>query len=260
MKNDYQLPPVFASTLKPLSPLKKIERIKISRIQNPSYDNLSKIRDFSTKALDSFFNQRTISQRLETTYAKPHYFTHTKQIAHPSHPFLIQERVKEKTTSVISPKLLFGARQFKQYGTLKQTSDGLVYLQVSDDYIHKLHPFLALDGAQKPFYCAHIPVISEKELSTLSADQIKELGESFNFSVKDCQRINLEQHPDVESMWVLNIESPSLEHLRERYGLSSRLHSQDFTIVIGTKLKEITIQPKKQDSYYFKVNPATCYA
>lgn len=266
MQDNYQFPPISNTSAIapfPLSPKrkKKVEKTTVDRVQTLTWDGYSKITSFSSYALIQFFHQEELLKRSTTTYSKSHYFAHVKQLESPSYPGLIKERFKEKTTSVTSSKLLFEAQfQLKRDGILKKTPDGLVYLHISDDYIHKLYPLLDEEGTQKPSYCAHIPIISEKELSTLNLEQLKEFGEVFDFTIKNCQCIHSSEHSDVESIWVLNVESPSLEHLRERYGLSSKLHSQEFAIVIGIKPRETPIQSKEQDSYYFRINPAISYA
>lgn len=262
MKDNYEFPPIsITSDLKPPFPFslkkkKKAERTVSDKIQ-PSSNN-SKASVDNAKNLEPFFNQEAIVKRSITTYSKPRYFPHTQQLDF-SHPELIRERFKDETTPVASPKLIFGAKfQLETKGSLKQTPDGLVYLDISDDFIHKLYPLLRTNGTQKPYYSAHIPIISEKERSTL--DEIKEIGEVFTFSPKDCECLTLREHPDVESVWVLTVESQALEHLREKYRLPSKLHSQEFAIVLAIKPRKTPLMSKEQDLYYFKINPATSYA
>lgn len=225
----------------------------------PAQSSESSIENVSIHALRRPIKKRNPTTKSQTTYAKPPYFSHIKELE-PAHANLIKERFQEDRVVVTSPELLQEAKKLQQNGILKQTPKGLVYLHISDDYIHDLYPFFSADGAQKPPYCAHIAIISEEEAARLSIEEIQELGKCFTFEIKDCLQLTLRHSSDVESVWVLTVKCPALEHLRERYGLSSQLHSQEFYSLLGIKLRSISIHPKEEDLYYFRVNPAFSYA
>lgn len=240
------LPPV-ANSQKPL-PVDKIQ---------PAFYGEPRIRRLSAKQL---FNQPSYGSGTKTTYAKPHYFAHI-HYSEKILPYLIKERLPDEILPVHSPKLLFGAKfQLDQSGILKQTPSGLVYLDISDDYIHKLYPFFYPHGAEKPPYSAHIPIISEQEASSMACQDLAELGQRFTFTIKDCERITPKHSPETEAIWVLNVESPSLMLLREHHQLPSKLHSHDFAIVLAIKHKKNLTIPKEHECHYFRVNPALSYA
>jgi hypothetical protein len=201
------------------------------------------------------FSKTQSSAFSKTSYAKPHYFAHIR-VTQPKLPYLIQEWCEDEVTSVYAPSLLYKAQfELDPSGTLKQTPEGLVYLQISNEYIHALYPFFYSEGAQQPPYAAHIPVISEEEHASMSAP-VGELGERFTFTVKACQKLSPQSAQ--ETLWMLTVESPRLHLLRERHGLSSKLHSKDFALVIAVKPN--TTHRDHQRRYYVKANPAYSFA
>lgn len=121
-------------------------------------------------------------------------------------------------------------------GQLVAKSDGYVYLKVDDRYIHLLFPLLGLkeEGFQEPPYFrrkdapgAHISVIYAGEHIAP-----KELGQTFHFTLK---RIILVKASKFKTYAVLQVNSPELEKLREKYGLSPKLFGHEFHISIAQK-------------------------
>jgi hypothetical protein len=121
-------------------------------------------------------------------------------------------------------------------GQLIVKSDGFGYLKVDDAYIHTLFPMLGLeeDGYKEPPYFrtkeapgAHISVFYVDE-------NIKpeEVGQYFQFELK--QIVIVKPSKDT-SYAVLQIESPELEKLREKYGLSSKLFGHEYHISLAKK-------------------------
>lgn len=121
-------------------------------------------------------------------------------------------------------------------GKLVIKSDGFVYLKVDDGYIHTLFPMLELakKGFKEPPYFrskdspgAHISVFYANENVTP-----KEVGQTFHFTLKDIVIVHANQY---ESYAVLQVESPELEKLREKYGLSGQLRRHDYHISLAEK-------------------------
>lgn len=121
-------------------------------------------------------------------------------------------------------------------GKLVVKRDGFAYLKVDDAYIHTLLPMLELKdkGFREPPYFryksspgAHISVFYENE-------RIKpaEIGQTFHFKPT---RIAIVKTSKDDSYAILEIESPELEKLREKYGLSPKLNGNPFHISIGKK-------------------------
>ncbi|KIA77204.1 hypothetical protein DB43_GS00100 [Parachlamydia acanthamoebae] len=121
-------------------------------------------------------------------------------------------------------------------GKLVGKSDGFVYLKVDDDYIRRLFPMLGLkeDGFRVPPYFrridspgAHISVFYADEHITP-----EELGKTFHFIPKKIVVLQLSKNT---SYAVLQVESPELEKLREKYGATPKLFGHDFHISLARK-------------------------
>jgi hypothetical protein len=123
-----------------------------------------------------------------------------------------------------------------QMGILKEGRDGFVYLKVDDGYINQLFPMLSNSEYTKPPYFrrldspgAHISVFYVDERR--QTGEIKEIGQKFSFSL-----LRLAQVPPKTGKYiVLEVTSPGLEQLREKYGLSPLLKEHDFHITIAKK-------------------------
>lgn len=126
-------------------------------------------------------------------------------------------------------------------GVLMSNSHGYVYLKVDDAYIHQLFPMLKIKGEgyrEPPFFRrknspgAHISVFYSNEHI-----HPKELGEKFSFKIKKMAVVKQKR----AKYLVLQVESPELERLREKYGLGPKLYGHEYHISIGKKKR-----PNKQ--------------
>lgn len=121
-------------------------------------------------------------------------------------------------------------------GILKQAPDGYVYLKVPNNYVYRLFPlvkekrFIIPSSIQRHTKIgAHISVIYKKEASKIGP--IKELGKSYSFLPKKIKHVRTGSKEYI----ILEVESPELETLRRRYGLSSRLMNHPFHITLAEK-------------------------
>lgn len=123
-----------------------------------------------------------------------------------------------------------------QSGTLLMKSDGFAYIKVDDAYIHELLPLLGLEGEgyrEPPYFRskeapgAHISVFYEDE--HVLPDEI---GQNFSFTL---EKIVVVQPGRKASYVVLQVKSPELEALRQKYHLSPKLHGHEFHITLGKK-------------------------
>lgn len=146
-----------------------------------------------------------------------------------------QQAVQEVSTSW-QEVLKFAEQNLPQEGELKVKSDGFGYIKVDDNYIHMLFPMLGLEqeGYKEPPYFrskeapgAHISVFYENENIIP-----QEIGEKFTFKLKQIVIVKPNQNT---SYAVLQVESPELEKLREKYGLSPKLHGHEYHISIAKK-------------------------
>ena len=147
---------------------------------------------------------------------------------------------KESTSYTINPLWDEAVKYAKEHlptdGQLVLKFDGYVYLKVDDRYVHSLFPMLGLKeiGYDKPPYFrnkeapgAHISVFYENEHI-----KPKEVGQYFHFTLKDIKIINV---VDGVSYAILEVESPELEKLREKYGLPAKLLGNNFHISLAKK-------------------------
>lgn len=121
-------------------------------------------------------------------------------------------------------------------GQLLIKSDGFCYVKVDDEYIHTLFPMLGLEeeGYKKPPYFrtkeaagAHISVFYENENI-----RPEEVGQYFDFELKQIVIVKTSKNM---SYAVLQVESPELEKLREKYGLKSKLFGHEYHISLAKK-------------------------
>lgn len=121
-------------------------------------------------------------------------------------------------------------------GILTEKSDGFVYVKVDDRYIDSLLPILANDAYTKPPYFrredspgAHISVfyVDEREQTGV----IKEIGQRYSFRIDGLAVVPKKTQEYI----VLQIISPELEQLRQKYGLSPLINGHDFHITIAQK-------------------------
>ncbi|CUI17753.1 hypothetical protein PNK_2150 [Candidatus Protochlamydia naegleriophila] len=134
--------------------------------------------------------------------------------------------------------ILEAAQKLPQSGVLKKNWDGYIYLKVDDDYIHQLFPLIHENGFHKPSSLhrpsrigAHISVFYKDEAA--SRKPITEVGQSYSFRVKNFTHVSTKQ----KDYAIIEVDSPELEKLREKYGLPPKLFNHEFHITIGDKNK-----------------------
>ena len=131
-----------------------------------------------------------------------------------------------------------------QTGVLREEKHGFIYLKVDDDYIIRLFPMLHPGGYSKPPYFrrfdspgAHISVFYVDERKQTGG--IKEIGQRYSFTITGLASVPPQSHEYI----VLEVESPGLEELRKKYGLSPLLKEHKFHITIAKKKR--THYPRK---------------
>lgn len=127
------------------------------------------------------------------------------------------------------------------YGTLVKTGD-FIYLDVDDQYVYKLISFIEKDGFQAPPYFgspdlvgAHITVIYPDEAKKYKIKDIEEHGEKIYFSPKICQIVHPPQWEGIDEIFLVVVDSPELDKIRQKYGLPQKRYN--FHITIGVKPK-----------------------
>lgn len=147
-----------------------------------------------------------------------------------------QEQVAVTPSSHWNEVVQYAQENLPLEGKLLINSEGFGYLKVDDQYIRKLYPMLGLakEGFREPPYFrsknapgAHISVFYVDERV-----HPKEIGQTFHFELKDIAIIHTSK---TTSYAILQIQSHELEQLREKYGLSPKLHGHEFHISLAKK-------------------------
>jgi hypothetical protein len=127
-------------------------------------------------------------------------------------------------------------------GVLKN-SDGFVYVDVKDEYILKLITLIKEHGFEPPPYFgepglvgAHISVIYPGEMKKDEVEKIQEYGDIIYFTPKSCQIVHPKKWKEVDQVYLLVVEAPKLDRIREKYGLPKNLHDFHITIAVKPKL------------------------
>lgn len=134
--------------------------------------------------------------------------------------------------------------EIKQKGVLKQKENGYLYVEVSNNFIAEALPLIYAPGklvpprhyTSKKGIGAHISVMYENEQIENEIWEIKELGQEFTFTIKELRTVKLNKDNKMKKLWLLAVDAPELEKLREDYGLSPKLKGHDFHITIGTQI------------------------
>lgn len=125
-------------------------------------------------------------------------------------------------------------------GVLKRVQDFL-YVDIDDALIHQIAPLIQEEGFSKPSYFdnelvgAHISAAFPAEIEKIN--EIAECGTEISFIPKRCEIVYLEQPspflPNVKELYLLIIEAPQLDQIREKYGLPKQRYA--FHITLGVK-------------------------
>ncbi len=179
---------------------------------------------------------------------------------------LISESKEELPTPVYqSAGICAYIRQaFPQQGILKQDQEGFVYLELPDNLITEIFPLLHdRESEMIPLYYlepspAHVPVILPHEWNQKKGwGPLKEHHLSFSFEMTQLSWIKPKRWPGVERVYFLNLKSPELEKLRERYLLPALIRGHEFHIAIAYKKAEA--KPENPPKETFRLN-VSCYA
>jgi hypothetical protein len=133
-------------------------------------------------------------------------------------------------------------RSLTTTGVLKQESNGFVYLKIEDAFIHNLVPYIAKQGFESPPYFgpgmigAHITVINAEEFQSHGLTHIEECEQAFDFVPLSCQVVYPPHWPGVEAAYIVVIDAPSINQLRQKYGLTPTQFQPHITLGIKPKV------------------------
>ncbi len=132
------------------------------------------------------------------------------------------------------------------YGTLKVDDRGFSYLDLENEYIYELLPFLETPGLSPPPYFsgvftsgAHISLILNSELE--SPINLEKFREDLSFSVTGCYYVEPENWHDIETLWYLTVDSPELSEIRTGLGLAPTILGKQFYITFAVKKRFLSI-------------------
>jgi hypothetical protein len=97
---------------------------------------------------------------------------------------------------------------------------------------------LKKEGYRKPSFFQDPPNSCGAHIKVFRADEkvaLEEIGQTFRFNPSNIV-ITRRAKTDAELV-VLQVRSPDLEKLREKYGLSPKLPNREFSITIGKKIR-----------------------
>ncbi|MBI5274488.1 MAG: hypothetical protein HY860_05495 [Chlamydiales bacterium] len=168
-----------------------------------------------------------------------------------SYPLIKEGKKGHQETLTANIKLSFSLK-----GQLFHDTSGLVYLKVDRALAQSLIKQIDAEIESSfddlyPFHGAHIAVIAP----TLSRQyhllgSVKETGERYFFGINKIIKETLYNHPEIDTIWYVAIESNSLDQLQRKYlGYTSPLY-----LILGVKKKELAHQAF-QDTY-FRTNDA----
>ena len=152
---------------------------------------------------------------------------------------------------VENSSLLETALKVDAIGQLKLKGNGFVYLDVSNDYIDSIVEELPVRYSFTPTSTkakkmgAHISVIYEDEMIKNEIWDMINAGEWFTFTIKELRYVNLKTSSGECRLWLLAVDAPGLQRLRESYGLKPKLKGHDFHITLG---KEVIEEPFNSES------------
>lgn len=136
-------------------------------------------------------------------------------------------------------------------GKLCVKSNGYVYLDVSNAYVDSVVPHLSVgEGFEKKStkpkkVGAHISVILEDEMIKHQIWEVPESEELFTFTAKEVRQVDVTTRAGTKRLWLVAVECPGLERLREKYGLSPKLKGHDFHITLGSEWLPIEVEQEK---------------
>lgn len=136
----------------------------------------------------------------------------------------------------------YAVMQLPPKGTLEQTEKGFVYLNVSDDYILQLYPFLLGNESAleiPPYFTkdgigAHITVVPSSEFIEKGIYLLEEeIGRELRFTTTGIYSVKPDGWASVKHIWYLSVYCPELENFRQSKGLSPKVNDHDFHITIA---------------------------
>lgn len=119
------------------------------------------------------------------------------------------------------------------FGSLKQRKNKSVYLEIDDFFMNLISQ--SLDASIEKTDDLNINVISKDEHERFDVFPIFEIGEKFQFKIKNLYSVNIDKEDSIQRIWFLEIESKDLQEFRYKYHLFEKINARNFLIPLGKK-------------------------
>jgi hypothetical protein len=127
--------------------------------------------------------------------------------------------------------------QYEWRGTLRETEDGFVYVDLDDAYIHELIRYIEPYGFIEPPYFGKPGLVGAHISLFYSGEKpeggLEEIGQEISFTPTTTQTVKPPSWENIDEVFILEVDSPELEEMRKKYGLEKR--EIPFHITIGVK-------------------------
>ncbi|MGB7978101.1 MAG: hypothetical protein WCF19_02945 [Chlamydiales bacterium] len=168
-------------------------------------------------------------------------------------PYLLTETNETALAQPVPGNSMLFRSLCRGNGALRRNKQGLVYLDVDNQFISMMFPYLKKVGLVRPPYFnlfdapegAHIPVISAREASFQYLDEVRELGASFSFEIEGLYSMEPVSWPEVEQVWFFKVRSSELEAFRRKYFLPAHPGGHPFHIAVAVKPRVTAGEPPR---------------
>lgn len=124
--------------------------------------------------------------------------------------------------------LSYAKSKLQNRGIIEQTTNGIAYLKLSDNYIKELNQQIHIPGYELPAV-ALVSIFNETEAASIPV--LQELGQTIQFKPLGFYTAVV----DDQEYFMLAIEAPELAHIRQKYGLTEQPENHAFNITIGVR-------------------------
>lgn len=241
------------------------DQLNLSNLSRRAWNQIARSSSSMAPAPPRVFKANPQSSLIKFSLSPPRYFTRgareNDRKKHPLPDFYLLTETNETPRAQPLPyprKLL--RPLCRGTGTLRRNDQGYIYLDVDNQFILALLPFLIAQGLSRPPYFnlfsspvgAHIPVISSRESFFNEIGPIQELNREFSFEIEGFYSVRPSLWPEVEQVWYFKAISSGLEQLRRKYFLSALPGGHSFAIATA-------IQPARAKTHstpMFRISPA----
>ncbi len=169
--------------------------------------------------------------------------------------YLCKECFQTPRAHPLPTSLALSSSHFRAKGTLRQKSNGALYLEVPPEFTNSLLPYLHRNLKLAPDSLlllqanigVHVPVISAREAAFNYLGPLQEIGTEYPFTIEGLYSWG------VNEIYFFKLKSTELEQMRSQKHLSAHPPEYGFYLAIA-------IQPRTSfathSSHLWKINPS----